>query len=83
VLVKRLVLLVEKEVVAGGLHRLEAGLEKTRVKKNKNKTARFFFGLLGFFGFLVFLGFLNIYSPRRESFRVFSVSRTLLGASRL
>ncbi len=38
----------------------------------------------GFFGvFWVFLGFFGFFLPRREGFRVFSVSRILLGASRL
>ena len=40
----------------------------------------FFFGFLGFLGFFGFFGF---FCPDERVFRVFSVSRILLGASRL
>jgi hypothetical protein len=68
---------------------MEAGLEKTRVFKKKTNPVGFlgfWFFLLGFWGFLgffwFFLGFLYI-CPEERVFRVFSVSRILLGASRL
>jgi hypothetical protein len=51
------------------------GWKKTRVKKKNQHGGVFWF-------FWVFFGFF-IYLPRRESFRVFSVSRKLLGASKL
>jgi hypothetical protein len=58
---------------------LEAGLEKTQVKKKKTSQV----GFLVFFGvFWVFWGFLYI-CPEEGVFRVFSVSRILLGVSRL
>jgi hypothetical protein len=61
---------------------IEAGLEKTRVKKKK-PAQWLFFGFFCFFCFfLFFLGFLYI-CPEERVFRVFSVSRILLGASRL
>jgi hypothetical protein len=73
---------------------LEPGLEKTRFKK-KQPTG-FFLGLFGFFGvflgFLGFFGFFLVFSfflfflyicPEERVLRVFSVSRILLGASRL
>jgi hypothetical protein len=52
----------------------KAGLEKTRVFK-KNSPVCFF---LGFLGFLVFFG---VFYPEERVFRVFSVSRILLGAT--
>ncbi len=60
------------------LRRLEAGLEKTRVKKKTSPV-----GFLVFFWFFcVFWIFLYI-CPEERVFRVLSVSRILLGASRL
>ncbi len=54
------------------------GLEKTRFFFKHSPVG--FFVFLGFLGFFVFF----IYSLKRERvFRVFSVSRLLLGASRL
>jgi hypothetical protein len=69
----------------------EAGLEKNRVfyiKKNQpNGFFCFFWVFFGFFFFLFFLcffGFFKIYiCPEERVFRVFSVSRILLGTSRL
>ncbi len=75
-------------VLTLGRH-LEAGLEKTRVLKKK--PAQLFFGVfwgffwvfLGFFlSFFYFFLFLHI-CPEEGVFRFFSVSRILLGASRL
>ncbi len=61
----------------------QAGLEKTRVFLKKPSPV-VFFGFFGFFGvFLVFLGFFGFFCPDKRVFRVFSVSRILLGASRL
>jgi hypothetical protein len=57
---------------------IEAGLEKTQPRG-----FIFFWGGGGFGVFLFFFWFFFIYLPRPESFRVFSVSRILLGASRL
>jgi hypothetical protein len=76
-------------------NRLFAGLEKNPVfLKNPAQWFFwvvlfffcFFFGFLGFFwffGVFWFFGFFWVFLPRREGFRVFSVSRILLGASRL
>jgi hypothetical protein len=62
------------------LELLQAGLEKTRFFIKKKKPAQWVFFWGGGWGFLG----LFIYLLRRErSFRVFSVSRILLGASRL
>ncbi len=62
----------------------KAGLEKTRVFKKK-KPAQWVFGFfwvfLGFFGF--FWGFFGFFCPEKRVLGVFSVSRILLGASRL
>ncbi len=62
-----------------------AGLEKTRVFWKKNQPSGFFWGFFGFFG--VFLGFFGFFSgffaQTRGFLGVFSVSRILLGASRL
>jgi hypothetical protein len=63
------------QAVFAGQGGLNPGLEKTRVFYIKNQPSGFFF----FFGFLGFF----IYLPRRESLWGFSVSRILLGASRL
>jgi hypothetical protein len=53
------------------------GFEKTRLKK-KTKKKQVVFWVFGFFwGFLLFI------YPEKRGFRVFSVSRILLGASRL
>jgi hypothetical protein len=52
----------------------KAGLEKTRVKKNSPVG---FLVLYGFFGFFIFSQ-----RPEERVFRVFSVSRILLSASR-
>ncbi len=68
----------EGDVVVGHVEHLEAGLEKTRVKKKTSPVG--FFGFLGFFGYFGF--FLYIF-PEERIFRAFSVSRILLGASRL
>jgi hypothetical protein len=57
------------------------GWKKTRVLK-KNQPSGFFLGFF-FFCFFVFLGFLYICPEESRLFRVFSVSRILLGASRL
>jgi hypothetical protein len=59
----------------------KAGLEKTRVLKKK--PAQWVF--LVFVGFLFFLGFFlhTGICPEERVFRGFSVSRILLGASRL
>jgi hypothetical protein len=57
---------------------MEAGLEKTRDLK-KNQPSGFFFVFIFIF---IFWGFLYI-CPEERVFRVFSVSRILLGASRL
>jgi hypothetical protein len=71
---------------------MEAGLEKTRFKKKKKKTSPvcflgFFLGFLVFFWvfwvFLDFFGFFLYICPEERVFRVFLVSRILLGASRL
>ncbi len=51
----------------------EAGLEKTRFFIKKNPAQWGFFGLFGFFIYIC---------PEERIFRVFSVSRILLGASR-
>jgi hypothetical protein len=51
------------------------GWKKPRFKK---KPAQW-----GFFGFFGFFGFLKYFCPEERIFRVFSVSRLLLGASRL
>jgi hypothetical protein len=69
------------ELKAGRVGRilLDAGLEKTWVLK---KTSQWFFW--GVFGvFWDFFGFLKYICPEERVFRVFSVSRILLGASRL
>jgi hypothetical protein len=64
---------------------LHTGLVKTRVFLKKPAQWVFllffccFFVFFGFFGF----GFYYIFAQKREFFRVFSVSRILLGASRL
>ncbi len=63
----------------------QAGLEKTRFFLEKTQTSWLFFCFFVFLGFLfffLFFLFFYIYLPRRENFRVFSVSRLLLGASR-
>ncbi len=57
----------------------KAGLEKTRFEK-KTKPSVFF---VVFFFFLFFLGVFTYICPEERVFRVFSVSRILLGASRL
>jgi hypothetical protein len=62
-------------------HLLQAGLEKTRAFFKKPSPV-FFLGFLGFLIFLGFLFFLYICPEERVS-RIFSVSRILLGASRL
>jgi hypothetical protein len=59
----------------------KAGLEKTRVLKKKSQPSGFFGFFWVFWVFLGFLGFLHIGSEERV-FRVFSVSRILIGASR-
>jgi hypothetical protein len=64
------------------IDRVEAGLEKTRVFL-KNPAQWVFWGFLGFWVFLGFLGFFKYICPEGRVFRVFSVSRILLGASRL
>jgi hypothetical protein len=56
------------------------GLEKTRVFKKKQPSGFLGFFLVFFWFFWVFLGF---FCPDERVFRVFSVSRILLGASRL
>jgi hypothetical protein len=59
---------------------LEAGLEKTRVKK---KPAQWVFWFFWFFWFFwVFFGFFLYICPEERVFRGFSVSRILIGASR-
>jgi hypothetical protein len=60
-------------------------LEKTPGFSKKKKPAQWvFLGFLVFFGFSGFFVFFFIYLPKeRGVFRVFSVSRILLGASRL
>jgi hypothetical protein len=62
-----------------------SGLEKTGFLKKK-PAQWVFFGFfrvfLGFLGFFGFFGFFKI-CPEEIVFRVFSVSRILLGASRL
>jgi hypothetical protein len=66
-----------------GTHLMEAGLEKNPGLK---KTARwgFFWVFWVFWCFVVFfLVFLKYFCPEERVFRVFSVSRILLGASRL
>ncbi len=57
VLVQRLVLLVEEEIVAGGLHRLKAGLEKNPGLNKKTSPVGFgvFLVVWGFFGFFYIL----------------------------
>jgi hypothetical protein len=62
---------------------LLAGLEKTRgfLKKPSPVGLLIFFGVFWVFGFLWFF-FLYI-CPEERVFRVFSISRILLGASRL
>jgi hypothetical protein len=68
--------------LAAALPHCQAGLEKTRVKKKK-KPAQWVFWVFGvFWVFCIFLFFLYI-CPEERVFRVFSVSRILLGASRL
>jgi hypothetical protein len=63
---------------------MEAGLEKTRVFLKKNQPSVFFWGFLGFFGFFgFFIFYIFFICPEERVFRVFSVSRILLGASRL
>jgi hypothetical protein len=63
------------------LHHLAAGLENPVLKRKTSAVFSFvFLGFLGFFGFL-FL-FLYICPEERRVFRVFSVSKILLGASR-
>ncbi len=64
------------EQLAARFQQLQAGLEKPRLKK-KPAQCFFFVGFLGFF--LVFL----YICPEERVFRVFSISRILLGASRL
>jgi hypothetical protein len=72
---------VEEEIVAGGLHRLEAGLEKNPGLKKKQPSGVFLF-FFWFFWFIgVFFGGVFLYiCPEERVFRVFSVSRILLGA---
>jgi hypothetical protein len=75
-----------RQEVADLERRLKAGLEKTRdLKKKPAQWVIFVFvfgGFLGFFGVFWVFGFLYI-CPEERVFRVFSVSRILLGASRL
>jgi hypothetical protein len=59
----------------------QVGLEKTRVKK-KNSPVGYFGIFAFFFGFFGFLRFF-LYCPEERVFRVFSISRILLDASRL
>jgi hypothetical protein len=76
--------------LASALPHCQAGLEKTRVFYLKKKPSPVgFLSFFGFFGvflffcfFCFFLFFFNI-CPEERVFRVFSVSRILLGASRL
>jgi hypothetical protein len=72
--------------------RPQAGLEKTRVLKKNQPSGCFWFfsGVFVFFFcfflflfFLVFFIFLLYICPEERVFRVFSVSRILLGATRL
>ena len=63
-----------------------AGLEKTRVFLKKPSPVGFFVFFWVFWvllGFLFFLGFLGFFCPDKRVFKVFLVSRILLGASRL
>jgi hypothetical protein len=65
-----------------------SGLEKTRVfKKKKNQPSGFFWVFLGFFWFFwvfgVFWVFLGLFARTRGFLGFISVSRILLGASRL
>ncbi len=68
-------------LVVLGLDVLQPGLEKTRFFLNPAQWVSL--GFLGFFWVIMFFwGFLYI-CPEERVFRVFSVSRILLGASRL
>jgi hypothetical protein len=50
----------------------------------KKKPAQWFFlGFLVFFGYFWFFGFLGVFCPEEMFLGFFSVSRILLGASRL
>jgi hypothetical protein len=63
---------------------LETGLEKTRVFLKKASPVGFFWVFLGFFGFFGFFWvFLGFFAQTRGFLGFFSVSRILLGASRL
>jgi hypothetical protein len=64
------------------IDRVEAGLEKTWFFF-KNPAQCVFWVFLGFLVFWVFLVFFKYICPEGRVFRVFSVSRILLGASRL
>jgi hypothetical protein len=58
------------------------GWKNPGFNNNKKPAQWFFFGFFGFLGFCFFLGFLY-FCPEERVFRGFSVSRILLGASRL
>jgi hypothetical protein len=60
------------------------GWKKPGFERKKNQPSGFFFGFFGFFGFFFgFFGFFYICPEENGLFRVFSVSRIFLGASRL
>ncbi len=72
-------LAADAALVRGGL--LVRGLEKTRVFKKKLSPVVIFWFFWGFF--LGYFGFFLYICPEERVFRVLSVSRILLGASRL
>jgi hypothetical protein len=76
----------DQRLILAKSHHLEAGLEKTRVFCLKNPAQWFFFDFFCVFFFFFFFGFFGFFiyiCPEMRVFRIFSVSRILLGAYRL